>query len=126
MEINNGFAEKRLFLEGRSEQFKAAAKGEVKEFKGNVSKIGNTALIVGSGVLATYFIYKMFFGNSKTKTIVRPKEYNCPENTVVVQRVEEESTIVKRIKEQIALFLISIAKQKLQEYIDGLGKKTND
>lgn len=126
MEINNGFAEKRLILEGRSEQFKAAAKGEVKEFKGNVSKIGNTALIVGTGVLAAYFVYKMFFGNSKTKMIVRPKEYNYPENTVVVQRVEEESTIVKRIKEQIALFLISIAKQKLQEYIDGLGKKSND
>ena len=31
MEINNGFAEKRSMLESRSEQFKAAAKGEVKD-----------------------------------------------------------------------------------------------
>lgn len=126
MGIQNSFSEKRSFLETRSERFKTAAKGEVLQLKGNISKIGKSALIVGSGVLATYLLYKMFFGKKEVQTIVQPQSTVNPENTVVIQRVEEESGIVKRIKEQIALFLISIAKQKLQEYIDGLGKKTNE
>lgn len=123
--MNSSFAEKRSFLENRSERFKSAAKGEVLQFKGNISKIGKTALIVGSGVLATYLLYKMFFGKKEVQTIVQPQSVVRPENTVVVQRVEEDSNLVKRIKEQIALFLISIAKQKLQEYIEGLGQKKN-
>ncbi|MEY3416648.1 MAG: hypothetical protein RL711_3 [Bacteroidota bacterium] len=125
MESDNSYAEKRLVLENRSEKFKLAAKVEVVELKGNVAKIGKTALAVGTGVLATYLLYKMFFGNKRVKSFVKAKNNYQPENTLVVQRVEE-SPLVRKIKEQIVLFLIAIAKQKLQEYIDGLGKHKND
>lgn len=125
MEINNNFAERRMFLESRSENFKSAAKGEVNVFKGKMSKVGKSALIVGVGVLGTYFLYKMFFGKKEIQSFVQPQNMASPDNKIVIQQVDNGSPLVNRIKEQIALFLISIAKQKLQEYIDGLGKKSN-
>ncbi|MCC5921495.1 MAG: hypothetical protein LAT68_13995 [Cyclobacteriaceae bacterium] len=86
------------------------------EYKSKSIKIGKTALIVGAAFYFTYKIFGSLFG-SKKETVVME---DASSEQLPVKVVSSESKIVTMIKEQIALFLIAIIKQKIAEYLQQL------
>jgi len=127
METMNNFSERRVFLQKRATKYKTAAEGEVVILKGNVQRIGKLAAISGMALLGGYLLYKIFFGKKHIEPLVINTEAGLNQG-IVVQRVESENNgIFQSIKQQIALFLISIAKQKLMDYLNNYkAKSTNN
>ena len=84
---------------------------EIKERSGTIAK---TAIVVGGVLFVSYMIYKRFSRKSTSDSV------ELEGQKVRIAPIERESVIVRMIKEYIAMFLISIAKQKLQEVLKNL------
>jgi len=95
---------------------------KIKEY---VEENGKNALIIGGSLLATYLVLR--FLTSKDENTVQATHHNYnptpPQSVVQVVKNEEDSAIVKQIKSSIALFLVSIAKKKLQDFLDSFEKE---
>jgi len=95
---------------------------KIKEY---VEENGKNALIIGGSLLATYLVLR--FLTSKDENTVQATQHNYnptpPQSVVQVVKNEEDSAIVKQIKSSIALFLVSIAKKKLQDFLESFEKE---
>ncbi len=96
---------------------------DIDKIKEYVEEYGKNFLVITGSLLATYVLIRLLAKSSDeekpTKTIPVSSEVyqGQPQQVVHVMKEKEESEIVKQIKISIALFLVSIAKQKLQEFI---------
>jgi len=94
---------------------------KVKEY---VEEYGKNFLVIAGTLLATYTLLRILTRSSgeeeksEAKAIPLNSEVYGSQPQQVIKVVKEESEIVKQIKLSIALFLISIAKQKLQEFLE--------
>lgn len=109
---------KSALLEGDIEE-------NIEKLKDYVQENGKNALIIGGALLGSYLLLRMLTKSSdevvsKPYPIYHPQA--SPEPIVHMVREEHDSPIVKQIKDSITLFLISIAKQKLQDFIENYGK----
>ena len=90
---------------------------EIKEY---VEEYGKNFLIITGSLIATYTLLRLLISSSEeeksSKVISSKSQVYAHQPQQVVQVVKEESEVMKQIKMSIALFLISIAKQKLQEF----------
>ncbi|HEY8399975.1 MAG TPA: hypothetical protein VIK89_01865 [Cytophagaceae bacterium] len=103
-----------------SQTHKLAMEQELARLAEKAKKVSTTALIIGGTALAVYFIGKFFFsGRGKKKIVVGKK----PATELMIAKPKEESAIVRMIKEQIALFLIALAKEKLTALIKAAESK---
>ena len=121
---NQKTIKKKEVLHNTSDQYKKAIKSDLDGLKKNARKWGKNALIIGGTLLAAYSFVKIFF-DSDTNSVgagdeeVEPpsKDHKLPANT------NHESIIVRMIKEQLAAFLLNLAKKKLIEFLDDLKSK---
>ena len=74
------------------------------------------AAIIGGIIFVGYSFYKLFMEKDEKEEI--PTQEN--EATLTPVHNKSESSIVRMIRESIALFLIGIAKQKIQEFLQNL------
>ena len=74
------------------------------------------AAIVGGMIFVGYSIYKLFMEKDDEEEISTQEK----EAVLTPAHHKSESSIVRMIKESIALFLIGIAKQKIQEFLQNL------
>lgn len=112
------FGEKeRLAIE--SERFKEKIKLNI---GGSISKIERTIItgliITGSLVLAYKFAKALITGQEKTQ-MPRKKPNNNVAVGVDEEAFEDGSGFLKSILETIALFILIIAREKLEEFIQG-------
>jgi len=101
---------KKKELQKASEDYKHAIEEQVKEGYRTTERVGKVVLVTGAILFGGYTIFKLISGGKKkkTKTQLTPPPLN--QETIPVQ----ESSLGKPIKEQIFLFLISIALKKLK------------
>jgi hypothetical protein len=92
--------------------YKRSIVGELKDLKFNVNKWTQVAIAVGGALVVSYVVYRMFRGGSDK--IVK----GGSSKPVKIKTYSEESPIIRMIKENIATFLLSIAKQKLMEFLE--------
>jgi hypothetical protein len=105
-------------LELRAQQYLSEFNGEIKSVGKDLKSLSTSTLIVGGVFLAAFFIGKKLFKNKK------PKPFNDPDlNQLVVKYPKSESPIVRMIKEHITIFLISLIKEKLINYLTETEKK---
>jgi hypothetical protein len=97
----------------------------IQKIKEYVEENGKNALIIGGSLLATYLVLRLLTSSEEKTVQVPPQNYQpSPAQPVVhVVKNEEDSAIVKQIKSSIALFLVSIAKKKLQDFIESFEKE---
>jgi hypothetical protein len=88
---------------------------DFESLKEYIDEYGKKALIIGGSLLAAYLIARLISGTSSHDEEI--KYTSSAQPVVHVVKESEDSPIVKQIKASIALFLISIAKQKLREFI---------
>ncbi|MBX9851412.1 MAG: hypothetical protein K2X86_06590 [Cytophagaceae bacterium] len=106
-------------LELRAQEQLNSLQSEVRNFGGSVKKAGTTTLIVGGVFLVAFLIGRKIFKSKK------PRPFNDPcMNQLVVKYPKKESLFVTKIKEHIALFLLTMLKEKLNTYFES--EKTNE
>ena len=119
MQDRKSIADRKWALGQSTKKYKLAIEEQLGGLKANAGKIGKNTLVIGGVLLVSYLIVRALAKEKKPgKGLVTQPERHLPA-TAVVRR---ESTIVNMIKQQIALFLIAIAKQKITEVIEQLRK----
>ena len=83
----------------------------------DAKKIGMGLLLVGGAFAVAYLVTRGIFSSKKSK-VVRQSGNGVTE--VVLREPQRESDIVRMIKDQITLFLMSIVKEKLTAYLKGI------
>lgn len=108
-------------LELKAHQYLEMLEEGVKSFGKDVKKTGTTTLIIGGVFLAAFILGRKFFGDKKNK-----KSNGSSLNQVIVKNVKSESPIARMIKEHIAIFLITLIKEKLITYLSELEKNKHE
>jgi len=121
----------------KTSQYREDLEDEAKLVSERTEKIVTNALVIGGSLLLTYFAYKQFSGSSKKKHKSKVKKIKVvgatPAEPAEENLVEEElgpSKIITQIGtalvSQASVFLLSLAKDKLAEYLQAQEKKKTD
>src|SRR5688572_17962358 len=120
----------------KTSQYREDLEDEAKVISDKTEKMITNALIIGGSLALTYFAYKQFSGGSKSKKskVKKIKVVGAaPAETEEEVQVEESgpgkiiSQIGTALVSQASVFLLSMAKEKLAEYLQAQEqKKTNE
>lgn len=110
-------------LELRARQYLDALEMGVKSFSKDIKKTGTTTLIIGGVFLAALLIGRKVFKNRKPKAFNDPILNQHGMNQLVVKHPKSESPIARMIKEHIAIFLITLIKERLMAFLEETDKK---
>lgn len=116
------YDQEKAMLIRKSNLLEGSLDHDIDRVKEYVEEYGKNFLVITGSLLATYVLLRILTKSSSEegkalKTLPLKSDVYAAQPQQVVRVVKEESEIVKQIKMSIALFLISIAKQKLQEFI---------
>ena len=100
-------------------QYQEALEDQLSELKKEAEGWIKGAAIVGGLIFVGYSMYKLFMENDVEEEMQTQEKETVP----VPVHSNSESSIVRMIKESIALFLIGIAKQKIQEFLQNLERE---
>ena len=122
----------------KSSQYRDDLEGEAKVISDRTEKIVTNALIIGGSLALTYFLYRQFSGGSSSKGKSKVKKIKVVAAAPAAsEEVEEEmveasgpSKIISQIGtalvSQASVFLLSMAKEKLSEYLQAQAQKKTD
>lgn len=129
---------KKEALSRETEIYKQAIEQQVSVIKQNAGDLTKKVLIVGAGLAAVFLISRTFTKKDHKKLPKNSRKAKLflasqnPSNQAEFPFVpsnresESKSPIGDLIKQQIAIFLIGIATQKLQEYLNGPRKTDHE
>jgi hypothetical protein len=117
------YDQEKAMLVKKSYLLESSLDKDMDKLKGYIEEYGKNFLVITGSLLATYVLMRLLTKSSSddekaVKTIPIQSETYKGQPQQVVHMVKEESEVMKQIKMSIALFLISIAKQKLQEFME--------
>lgn len=110
-------ATQKTTLKRTAEDYKSAISDQLEHIKANAAQYGKTILIVGGVIFITYKLVRMLTSRDEEDLAVKVVGGSHP---VPVYTGRTGRTIFDLIKEQIALFIIAIAKEKLVKYLQTL------
>ncbi len=118
MEVKKSFSDRKASLKQVTEKYKNAIENQVGDLKENAGKIGRNAMVIGGVLVVGYLVARLIAGSEKKQVKIDENYHpNMP-----VAPVRREFGLVSLIKQQIALFLVAIAKEKLLEAIEQIRK----
>lgn len=109
--------DKKEQLQIQSEEFKRNIENEVDKIASHAEEVGKKVLVIGGALLLGYYLVKALTAtpeNEKGKKkglSVDQKRHDEPAGSIV-------KSIVTNIADQATLFLLTLAREKLLEYID--------
>ena len=117
----------------KSERHRQGLKDEVEMISERTEKVLTNALIIGGTLAAAYFLMRQFSGSSpkRKKKVATPKIklVKATETSEETETVEEPSApgvisqIGTALASQATVFLLSIAKEKLMQYLESQFEK---
>jgi hypothetical protein len=117
----------------KSERHRQELKDELKMISERTEKIVTNALIIGGTLAAAYFLMRQFSGSSskRKKKVATPKIkiVRATEGGEETESIEEPSApgVVSQLgtalASQATVFLLSLAKEKLMQYLDSQFEK---
>jgi hypothetical protein len=116
--IRNSFdneEDQKNFLSQSTDRFKQALENQLQDFRKNAGHWARTGLVVGGVLVLTYVVARKIFSDKKSK-----KAYKADG---LVAESKQESLIVSMIKSSIATFLLSIAREKIIQFIEQMNQK---
>lgn len=116
----------------KANQQKEALNNEVKVLSDKTEKVIKTALIVGGALAATYVLYRLLSDSGSKKKRKKVKVINA----ATAEDMEEEdskdsvmagvlSKIGTVLASQASVFLLSMAKEKIGEYLENRAENKN-
>lgn len=121
MEYSDTLEHRRKVLSNKSKSLKKQLGDQLEGIKTGLNKWGRTIAIAGGTMVATYIVIRLLMPSDKKQ--VNPAPATLEGNPYAVVPQKEESFILRAIKEEITLFLISFAKKKLIAFIEDLNKR---
>jgi hypothetical protein len=116
----------RKTLQKENNLYRNALDHEVDDLKEQAKTIGKYALIGGAALIGTYLLVKYLNKSEKETEYEEPQKrlMNVPQAQVVVEKPVPvaENSFFSLIKEQLAMMLITVIREKLAE-ITGVEKK---
>lgn len=126
MTTNTELEVKRNALVKLSKQYEEQINLEVESLKDKAIDMGKYALVAGGIAVAGYFVVKFIFNivvsddeedeKPAQKIIHLPVEHGT--SLPYIREAKEQPLVVKLIMSAIATFLLSIAKQKLTQFLE--------
>ena len=114
----------------QANQQKQALNNEVKAISEKTEKVVKTALIVGGALAATYILYRLLSddGSKKRKKKIKVVSALPPDE---VEEVESKDSVMSGVlakigtvlASQASVFLLSLAKEKIGEYLENRAEK---
>lgn len=132
MNINPEIEQRRNSLLKQSKEYEDKISNEVESIKGRAVDIGKYAIVAGGlgilGLILAKFVYNVVTGDKSIVEESKPKIIHLPtENQASIVPIfrpeKEQSLIFKLIMSAIATFILSIAKQKLTQFLEKLYAK---
>lgn len=121
LQIMTELDKRRELLKLKSESYLKELEIQSEELKQEGKHWLKLAAITGGAALAAYLL----LGRSRKKKYQKsPEGPKDAENYVFVPQ-EKESTFVRELKTQLTYMLVSLAKEKLYEYLSSLNKRSN-
>lgn len=99
-----------------TQKYKQALEGQVSDLKEGAVKIAIQGLIFGGVALGTYLLVRAFSGNKKEPATSK----DVPATTSIT------STLFASIQSYIASFLLSLAREKITQYLESYLLKQNE
>ncbi|MGI9544110.1 MAG: hypothetical protein ACR2MX_12705 [Cyclobacteriaceae bacterium] len=106
-------SQRKARLEQQSSHYRQALDADLSELKLDLRRWGRTSLIVAGSLYGVYKLVKLLRGSGEG-----PIEGAEVQKQAAIVQPARESVIVTKIKEQIALFLLAIALQKIKSFLD--------
>jgi hypothetical protein len=120
----------------KSAKHREEIEGDVKLVTENTEKIITNALIIGGSLALTYYLVTKLSGSSKKKhrKVGKIKVVQAAQSPEVVEVAEVDSNagpgmlgqVGAALASQASLFLLSLAKEKLMEYLQAMGEKKKE
>ena len=107
---------KREELEKCNQAYKNALGRQLDNLKGDFNKVGKSALWIGGVLFATFFLVDTLTAKSKSKKSKAKKEATEP----VAKPVKEDNMLMSAVKEQVIIFLLGLAAQRLSKFLNEL------
>ena len=118
MHDKKSIADRKAALSQSAKKYRTAIDEQLNGLKANAGKIGRNTLVISGVLVVSYLIVRALTKGKKSGKSAATE----PERYLPAAPVRRESRIVSMIRQQIALFLIAIAKQKITEVIAQLRK----
>ncbi|MCE7993885.1 MAG: hypothetical protein HEP71_17995 [Roseivirga sp.] len=111
---------KREELQKQNNDLKGALQDQLNNMKGDVQKVGKSALLIGGSLLATYLLVDALTAKRKKKKKSKDKG-NVQEE--VVKKPAKDNLLLSTAKEQAVIFLLGLAAQQLATFLSELDSK---
>ena len=134
MELIDGDEIKRQLIR-KSARHREQIEGDVRLVTESTEKIVTNALIIGGSLALTYYLVRQFTGSSKKKSRKKAAKIKLVQSpaggTEVTEATESSSPGVfgqlgAALASQATLFLLSLAKDKLKEFLEDRGQKKQE
>jgi len=109
-------------LEEANKAFKESIEKEIKDVKGDVNKVGRSALIGGALALAVLGISTLVSSDEEKETGKKPKKRKYKKPT----KIAKDGVLLNTLKEEVILIGLSFAAQKLSEFIKELKEEKSE
>ncbi len=114
----------------KSAKHKSELEEEVKQISDRTQKVITNALIIGGTLAVTYFLVRQFSG-SKSTSKTKARKAKVASDDVEEEEEETQQSAMPGIVSQIgtalvsqaSVLLLSLAKEKLSEYLDSQAEK---
>lgn len=120
----------------KSAQYRDELEEEAKVISERTEKIIKNAVIIGGSLALAYFLYNQFSTSKKKKSKVRKEKSVQPSSLAagIEEDEEEETSSPNKVLSQIgaalisqaSVFLLSMAKEKLSEYLQAQAEKKKE
>ena len=122
----NNLKVQRKHLEEAEATFREAIEDQFDVLEEVARKWGRTILIIGGTALVGFGIAQAIIQarREKNEESTTPDTEESPQQVTVTKK--EESAIVRAIKNQIAMFLAGLVKQKLMEFLENIDRLEDD
>ena len=118
--------DKKQVLLDKASLYKKQIRESVNELYEDVENRGKKVLIIGGALIITYGILDLILKSRQNKVVEEEYEEREIQNPPVSTRPKQDSFIIRSIKEQIAAFIMALAKQTLNEILENLKKKQTE
>lgn len=114
----------------KANQQKEALNNEVKVLSDKTEKVIKTALIVGGALAATYVLYRLLSDGGSKKKRKKVKVINAAQAEDLEEEDSKDSVMAGVLSKigtvlasQASVFLLSMAKEKIGEYLENRAEK---
>ena len=111
-------------LENSTKVLKESLEGQIEKLKDNFDHIGKNALWIGGSLVGVYTIIKLLNKSNKKKhkkKAEQPDAVNVEKSNI--HPIKDDTLLSSTIKEQLIIFFLGIATQKLSKFLTELEEK---